>query len=30
MRDRLGKAKIFIKLDLRGAYKLIKIKKGEK
>ena len=27
MRDRFGKAKIFIKLDLRGAYNLIKIKK---
>ena len=29
MRDRLGKAKIFTKLDLRGAYNLIRIKEGE-
>ena len=30
MRDRLGKARIFIKFNLRGAYNLIKIKKNEK
>ena len=29
MRDRLGKARIFIKFNLKGAYNLIKIKKNE-
>jgi reverse transcriptase-like protein/uncharacterized protein DUF4939/aspartyl protease len=29
LRDRLGKAKIFTKLDLRDAYHLIRIKEGE-
>ena len=29
LRDRLHKAKIFTKLDLRGAYNLIRIKEGE-
>ena len=29
LQDRLGKAKIFTKLDLRGAYNLIRIKEGE-
>ena len=30
LQDRLGNAKIFTKLDLRGAYNLIRIKNGEK
>ena len=29
LQDRLGKAKIFTKLDLKGAYNLIRIKEGE-
>ena len=29
LRDRLSGAKVFTKLDLRGAYNLIRIKKGE-
>ena len=29
LQDRLGKAKIFTKLDLRGAYNLIRMKEGE-
>ena len=29
LQDQLGKAKIFTKLDLRGAYNLIRIKEGE-
>ena len=29
LRDRLGKVKVFTKLDLRGAYNLIKIKDGK-
>lgn len=29
LRDRLGQAKIFTKLDLRGAYNLIRMKEGE-
>jgi hypothetical protein len=29
LRDRLGKAKVFTKLDLRGAYNLIRIKEGK-
>jgi hypothetical protein len=29
LRDRLSNAKIFTALDLRGAYNLIRIKKGE-
>ena len=27
--DRLGRARIFTKLDLRGAYNLIRIRKGD-
>jgi hypothetical protein len=27
--ERVGNAKIFIKLDLRGAYNLIRIKEGD-
>jgi len=29
LQDRLAKAKIFTKLDLRGAYNLIRIKEGD-
>ena len=29
LQDRLGKAKVFTKLDLRGAYNLIRMKEGE-
>ena len=29
LQDRLSKAKIFTSLDLKGAYNLIRIKKGE-
>ena len=29
LQDRLRKAKVFTKLDLRGAYNLIRIKEGE-
>jgi hypothetical protein len=29
LQDRLGKARIFTKLDLRGAYNLIRIKEGK-
>ena len=29
LQDRLGKAKIFTKLDLRGVYNLIRMKEGE-
>ena len=29
LQDRLGRAKIFTKLDLRGAYNLIRMKEGE-
>ena len=29
MRDRVGKAKIFTKLDLQGVYDLIRIRRGD-
>ena len=28
--EQLGRAKIFTKIDLRGAYNLVRIKKGDK